>query len=66
MLIVQLAQLDLHPFKKLLAKLRAGEVSSVDALHAFQYKALQVNPDLNCVVHVSYEITHHQFSQLSF
>ena len=41
-------------FKDLLAKLRAGEIKSVDVLHAFQYKALQVNPDLNCVVNVSF------------
>ena len=44
--------------KELLAKLRAGDIKSVDALHAFQYKALQVNPDLNCVVNVS---EHHSF-----
>ena len=39
--------------QELLAKLRAGDITSVDALHAFQYKALQINPDLNCVVNVS-------------
>ena len=39
--------------QELLAKLRAGDITSVDALHSFQYKALQINPDLNCVVNVS-------------
>ena len=32
-------------------KLLTGDLSSVDTLHAFQWKALQLNKTLNCVVH---------------
>ena len=32
-------------------KLHIGEVSAVDCLHAYQWKAIQLNQKLNCVVH---------------
>ena len=32
-------------------KLLTGDLSSVDTLHAFQWKALQLTKKLNCVVH---------------
>ena len=34
----------------LINKLQTGKVSSVDTLHAFQWKAIQVNKKQNCVV----------------
>ena len=32
-------------------KLRMGELSSVDTLHAYQWKAIQLNKKQNCIVH---------------
>ena len=37
--------------QELSEKLLTGDLSSVDTLHAFQWKALQLNKKLNCVVH---------------
>ena len=40
-------------FESLLAKLKSGEIKSIDALQAYQFAALKVNSRLNCIVHVS-------------
>ena len=37
--------------QELSEKLLTGDLSSVDTLHAFQWKALQLTKKLNCVVH---------------
>ena len=34
----------------LLSKLKTGELSSIDTLHAYQWKAIQVNKKQNCIV----------------
>ena len=36
--------------QELLSQLRTGELSSIDTLRAFQWKAIQVNKKQNCVV----------------
>ena len=35
-----------------MSKLAAGDVLAVDAVNAFQNRALTINKDLNCIVHV--------------
>ena len=31
-------------------RLKTGELTSLDALHAYQWKAIQVNKNQNCIV----------------
>ena len=38
--------------KDLSEKLQTGELSSLEALHAFQWKAIQLNKKQNCIVHL--------------